>query len=514
MIRPVATLVLCLAPCVIAQEPEGQPDKPAVSRLADIPIPTDQRGVEVLELTVLDAMRIGRTYNLDLRADALVPLESAESVRVEEALFEPEFFGKVSTGRSTSPQRNVFQPSIKRETVSGELGFRQRVVTGGSFEFTFSPSRLRQDTSTVGFPTRQFTSSFVATVTQPLLRGGWSDYALRNVDTAQAELAAARYRFERQVQQKLIDIVRAYWELAFARQDYRVVFQAGELAREQLRITVERIRLRDLPARDRISDEAEVARRREELIRAENTIAQREDELRRLLFDGQDGEMWRRSLRPTSPFEGEFLAVESDWRELATRARARRADLRALRADVRSAEIARDSAERDLLPQLDLVGSYGANGVRENFPDAFGDTTDLDYPEWSLELQLSVPVGNTAARSARDRAMLTLERTRRRLFAAELDVDNELRSAMRELRTLSESVRAARESVRLAESVLDTARETLRVGRGTLFEVQQRNQDLLDARQRLLRNQLDHHIARANLEFARGEFLLTPDEGN
>lgn len=508
-------LALGLAPELLAQEePTQQPERerPGLTRLADIPIPGEADASDVMELTVADAIRIGRMYNLDLRADALVPLEQAAAISIESAFFEPEFFGSVSTGRATDPQRNVFQPSIKRESVSGELGFRQRVVTGGSFEFSFSPTRLRQNTNTPGFPSRQFSSTMTATITQPLLRGGWSTYAMRNVHSAQAEFAGARYRYERQVQQKIVDIVRAYWELAYARQDYRVVFQALELAREQLRITTERIRLRDLPARDRISDEAEVARRLEELIRAENAIAQREDELKRLLFDGHDGAVWRRPIRPTSSFEGEFRALESDWRDLAIEARRTRPDVRALRADVRIAEIAFEVAEQDLLPQLDLVGSYASRGVQTSFPNAFGDTTDLDFPDWSLELQLSVPVGNRAARSTRDRASLALERARRRLFAAELDVDDELRDALRELRTLSESVRAARESVRLAESVLDTARETLRVGRGTLFEVQQRNQELLDARQRLLRNQLDHHIARASLELAKGEFFGQPDD--
>lgn len=484
------------------------------TRLADIPIPGDQGGGSILELTLDDALRLGRVQNLDLRADELVPEERTQSLRLEEAFFEPEFFGTVSTGQSESPSRNVFSPSISRESASGSLGFRQRVVTGASFEFAFNSTRLRQSSTTTGFPSRQFASGFTATVTQPLLRGGWSDYALRNVHGAQAEFAAARFRFARQVEEKLIEIVRAYWELAYARNDYRVVFQALELAREQLRITNERIRLRDLAERDRVADEAEVARRGEELIRAENAIGQRQDELRRLLFDGRETDMWDRTIRPVSEFAVEDLRVEDgDWRRRSLRAIDVRADIAALRAEVRLAEIDFESASRDLLPQLDLVGVYGSDGVRTNYPNAFGDTVDLDFPNWSLELQLSVPIGNSAARATRDRAVLALERSRRRLYAAELDVDRDIRDALREIGSLSESIRAAQESVRLAETVLDTARETLRVGRGTIFEVQQRSQELLDARQRLLRNQLDYRIAGANLEFAEGR-LRVPEAGS
>ena len=154
-----AALTICAA--VVAQEPaKPQPEM----RLQDIPIPSDRSGADVLELTLQDAMRIGRANNLDLRADEMVPQEQRMSIRVEEAFFEPEFFGSISTGRATDPQRNAFQPSIKRETVSGQVGFRQRVVTGGSFELAFSPSRLRQATNVPDFPNRQYSSQLTASM--------------------------------------------------------------------------------------------------------------------------------------------------------------------------------------------------------------------------------------------------------------------------------------------------------------------------------------------------------------
>ena len=106
--------------------------------------------------------------------------------------------------------------------------------------------------------------------------------------------------------------------------------------------------------------------------------------------------------------------------------------------------------------------------------------------------------------------MLALEQSRRRLYAAELDVSREVRAALRNLVTLAESVRASRESVRLSETQLDTERERLRVGRGTIFEVQQRNQELLEARQRLLRNQLDYRISESRLEYVQGDLAVGP----
>jgi outer membrane protein TolC len=58
--------------------------------------------------------------------------------------------------------------------------------------------------------------------------------------------------------------------------------------------------------------------------------------------------------------------------------------------------------------------------------------------------------------------------------------------------------------VQLAESNLERERARRKVGASTSFEVQQRNQELREAWQRLLRNQLDYRIAEAELLFAEG----------
>jgi outer membrane protein TolC len=75
---------------------------------------------------------------------------------------------------------------------------------------------------------------------------------------------------------------------------------------------------------------------------------------------------------------------------------------------------------------------------------------------------------------------------------------------VRSLQTLAQSIQASSESVRLATVNLDTERRKLQVGSSTAFEVQRRNQDLLEARTRLLRNQLDFRTAQSRLLHAQG----------
>ncbi len=489
------------------QEPTGE--TPA----QEILIPSDHEGRQVLELSIEDALRFARRNNLDLKAEELRPMQSIEVLRFEEAFFEPEFFADARYGRTREARRNIFSPSIRREVISGDVGIRSQVATGGLFEMSYAPARVVQSTNTPGFDPMQFSSSFQATVTQPLLRGFGSDYALRRVRTARADMGESDAVFERQVQDTLLTVAEAYWELVFSRENYRVLFQAYELAQEQLRITEERIRVRDLAERDRVADEAEVARRLEELIRAENLIRQREDILRELLFDDSDGNVWARNLQPITSIAEIGALPPGSWQEYARKALNNRPDLLARRFSLRKAEIDLETANRDLLPQLDLVGSYAANGVRTDYNDAWKDTRRFNFPDWSVQLQMSVPIGNSAARANERRAELEVERERRLLYAAEQQIQLEVRDAILQLNTFRESIRASEESVRLAETVLDTEQERLKVGRTTIFEVQQRNQELREVRSQLLRNQLDYQIAGDTFRYAQG-ILEVPESGS
>lgn len=495
--------LILLAP-LGAQDPLGEDPE-------SIPIPADPQAGAPVPLSIDEALALGRRHNTRLGIDQLLPSQADEDVRAARAIFEPEMFAEASVSRSSDPTRNVFQPAISRETYSGRFGMRQLVPSGGLFDLAFAPTRLEQSTTNAGFPSKQFTTALTANYTQPLLRGAWSDYTLRDVHIQESRRAAASFRFERTVDDTLLSVVRAYWELVFARENYRVAFRALELAQNQLDRTNQRIDVGDLAPLDRVADESEVARRREELVTAENEIRNREDDLRRLLFDDQDGSLWGRGLLPMTPI-GSVSGVPSlDWRTVATTARRLRPDLRALRADVAVAEVQLMAADRDTLPQLDLVGSYTTDSVQDRFGDALDDTTGFGFPDWSLRLELSVPIGNNAARAARDRARLEVERTRRQLYSAELDVDLEVRDAVRQLRTLAQSIERGQESVRLAETNL--TREVARkdAGESTTLEVQQRNQELQEARSRLLRNLLDYRISEANLDYVQGS-LMTPDE--
>ena len=515
---------IALASVAVTQDPAPRPtpDPTASTRSGASsqdpqgPLPVDAeaetKGQPTRVLTLGDALRLARSNNIELRSGELLPEQARQSLVGAEAIFNPELYGNTGYSDSQTPQRNVFQPSISRQTVDATVGWRQRVISGGLFDLSYRPARLDTQTSVTGFPSRQFTSEWVVSYTQPLLRGAWSDYTKADIDKARQGVARSEQDFVRSVQDTLLAVVQAYWDLVFARENYRIVQSAFTVAQEQLRITIERIRVRELAPRDRVADDAEVARRQEELIGADNAIRRGEDELRRLLFDDRDGQLWRWNLRPIEPIEMKFEATSTATADLVDTALANRPDLKAARSRVAEAEIDLVRANRDLLPDLDLVSTYSSDAVRtDSFRPAWDDSINQQFPDWGVRLEFSIPIGNQSARARRRSAELEVERRQRDLYGAMLNVTKEVREVVRNLDSLAQAIRASAESVRLAETNLETEQVKLGVGSSTAFEVQRRNQELSEARGRLLRNQLDYHKAQSRLKYAQG-LLEAPRE--
>lgn len=500
-IRPLLAIPLLLVVVAPgrAQEPEKKPPQ-------SYTIPVDEEGGELFPLSLGEALRIGARNNTALRVEELLPMQSSQDVRGARAVFEPELFADATAARSESPSR-IFQgagfiaPSITNTSYNGRFGMRQLVPSGGLFDLAYSPTKIRQN---ISGPETEWGSDITVSYIQPLLRGGWADYTLSDVHTQEARRAGAELRYDRKRQDILYSIVEAYWNLVFARGDYVVAVQALELSQAQLERTNRKIEVGELAPLDRVADEAELARRREELVTARNEIFDRQDDLRRLLFDDTEGRIWVRHLEPTTEL-GEFPeTVDLEWRAVARSAMRLRPDLRALRSDVAAAEVLQRAADNEVMPQLDLIGSFSSDGTDDTHPEAFSTAISGDFPAWSVQLQLSVPVGNNAALATRDRARLEWERTRRLLNSAEIDVSLEARDAVRRLKTLAETIQRGAESERLAETNLSREIARKEAGSSTTFEVQERNQELQEARSRLLRNRLDYRIAEANLRYVQG----------
>src|SRR5207249_6684071 len=91
---------------------------------------------------------------------------------------------------------------------------------------------------------------------------------------------------------------QAYWTVQASIANVTVQQQSLDLAQELARQNRIRVDGGQIPPLDLVQAEAEVAQRRENLIRANTTAEDAEDRLRRLIMDPADATFWRMRIDP------------------------------------------------------------------------------------------------------------------------------------------------------------------------------------------------------------------------
>ncbi len=463
-----------------------------------------------MEVTLEECLAMAARNNLNLKVDVLNKPIARAGILAASGFFDPAFYLSPLYQEAQTAPRSPFRPSMRSKSYGFKTGFKGKILTGAlydlSFDYRYNRYEAPMPTATgfgVGFFS-QWSSGLGLRISQPLLRGAGTAVNRTEITRAEIGAKAAASAHEDLVQETLLHVTEAYWNLVFARENYRVRKISLALAREQLSITESRIKAALAPEVARVADQADIARREEDLIQAENQVLAAEDALKLLVFPFRDDKDWGFRVVPTSPLEEDLELPIPEPEEAAAAAMKRRHDLEAARLMVKDAEEALRKAESMYLPQLNVVGSYYVEDVDPHTEYLWGHMRRSKYPAWGLGLELSIPLGNRAARGALRRAELALEKARRALRLKEVSVWKEIRDAVRDLKSLRKEIQAAKESVRLAETNLRVEEEKYKAGKTITFEVQRRNEALAAARTRLARAVAQFKTGLARLKRAMG----------
>ena len=263
--------------------------------------------------------------------------------------------------------------------------------------------------------------------------------------------------------------------------------------------------------------EAEVAERRENLIRATAAADDAEDGLRRLIMDPADASFWRLHLDTVD--EPDVRAPLPDVEAIVAKAVDARYDVGRARNDVSNAAANAEFFKNQKLPDVRLEASYRGNGlggsqllrtgtfpgvvtgrVDSGFGDALGQVFGRDYPAWSFGVTVSYPLGRSFEEVSAVRSTIERRQAAQRVASLQLDVAAAIRQAARQVRSTAERGDAARAGATLAEQRFDAEQRRYDAGLSTSFLVTQAQRDLLQAQVNLLQATLDHQSARVSFE--------------
>jgi outer membrane protein TolC len=472
-----------------------------------------------VELTLDEAVRRAVENNPDLAIVRLGTEVDAARVGESRGAFAPIFSTQLGRSSASTPSANLLsgERGVDVDDWFSSTGLRQRLPWGsGTWSLSWDTSRTTTNSPISSFdPSLQ--SGFQFAFSQPLLKD-------RAIDTARYQYAIARrnqessdLRLRETVVHTIAAVKQAYWTLKATRANVAVQQRSQDLAQELARENKVRVDAGQIPPLDLVQAEAEVAQRRENLIRAAAIADDAEDALRRLIVDPEDASFWQVRLEAVE--EPTTLAALPDVDAAVAKALNERYDLARAGHELENARTTVSFLDNQRLPDVRVETSYRGNGLggtqflrsggfpgsitgtrSHGFNDALGQVFTNDYPTWSVGLTINYPLGRSQEAASLARAEVERRQAGQRIASLRVQTAETVRRAGRQVHSTKERVEAARASAKLAQERLAAEERRFEVGLSTTFLVTQAQRDLIEAEVTVLRTVLEHESARVSFE--------------
>jgi outer membrane protein TolC len=447
----------------------------------DEPLPP---GTPTITLAEAVATALERNFGVLNAADAVA------GSRLREGVTRAQFLPKVIPRYQRSGEDSLFG-----------LDAQQRLPwTGG----TVTASALMRSTfeGATGPDISPFprTSDLRLVLTQPLMRGFGPNATFFDLRASRRGREGQERQYELGRQRLAVDVARSYYQVVQQRQLLTVARQSLERSESLQRASQARLEVGLVSKLDVYRAELQASQAQESMVRAEASLQAEVERFRTLL-----------GLSPVDPLQPESKALSEDVSEplepievLTQRALVNRLDLVETRDEVGDARRAASLARQNLLPQLDLnlgITQFG-NGA------TFGSAIRSADRQVSVYLSTSYPLERSNEAASKAVAELDLASHERTLRQRQLEVEAEVRTAVRELERIRKSIDLQKKGVEVADQQRRLA--TLRYQRGLAsnFDVVDAEGSLVVARSALVGLLTSYRVARIDLMRVTGELKV------
>ena len=448
-----------------------------------------------IPMSLGQAIALALADNRDLDIFTNLAESSRFALFQTQGIFDPLATASLSRAHVESPSTSALSGAAvsRTDTYDARAQVSQLAPTGGIFALGFTANKTDTN-STFAFVNPSYASSLTISMNQPLLRNFGPKTTTWLIRIARNTRDASYQDFVRSVQSVVNTVEQAYWDLVYALQNLEVKKESLRIAQDLNRITKIKIDVGSLAPIEITQTEVGIATAEQDIILAEGLIGDAQDRLKRQLGLEPGTARWSISINPTDQVRGEDVKIQVD--EGTKTALERRPEIVKARYLVDSDVIRYDYYTNQILPSLNLTASYGNPGIGGtthdpntgaiisvgDFGDAFKQTIDRDFKNWSVGLNFSFPILNRAARGAYGVAKYNLESDKAGLTVTGQNVVVEVRAAARAIDTAARSIVAAQKGRELAERNLDAVKKKYDNGMSTSFEVTQIQRDLSAAR--------------------------------
>ncbi len=422
---------------------------------------------------------------------------------------------------------------------------------GGNYRIDFSSSRFTTNNEFVAL-NPQYPSSLSFTYTQPLWRGLKIDQNRRLIQIARKNLSLTDAQFRQRAIDTITNVQRAYWDLVFALRSLQVQRDAVTVAQTQLTHNKRLVQEGTLAPIDIVAAEAQISTYEQGVFSALEEVSRAENLLKHLIAENRSAPIWSESIVPSDPVDLQVPAVSLP--DALQTAMQNRPELQQSNVVKEINEIDQRFYKNQTKPEVDLVGTYGINGlagavstagvnpftasslqVRQRV-DQLSELAGLDplpivppqtfspdllggygaslqnllanrYGNFRVGVQISLPLRNRTAEAQLGRSLVEGERIATQREQLEQSIQVDVRNALQSMRSAESRLRAAVATREANEQQFASEQRKLDAGQSTTFLVLERQTALTTARGLELKAQTDLNKAIADLQRATGNAL-------
>ncbi|MFA5264753.1 MAG: TolC family protein [Opitutaceae bacterium] len=458
-------------------------------------------------LTLDQAIRLALAKNYTIRVQSYeVPIAQAA---VTEALgrFDAKLSGSTNDSRDElpnllNPLSGARPPATVTDTDTYSLALAGSIPGGLGYSIGASTTNAR---GTSNLFSDTYTSFAGVTLTQPLLRDFGLGTSLAQVRIARTNRAISEWDYRQTVIDTVTQVAYAYSDFQLAQAYLRSAIRSYESAQQLEKENERRFSVGERSEYDITSAKAEVASRQESVFAAQRYVSLAENAFNQLISDQKNPDLLkgRISLAPLPLDEPLRIDPAADFRT----ALEKRPDYLKALLSIKRGKIEKNYQLNQLLPRVDLVGSYGYNGLAGDYHNSRRDIRNQDFPSYSAGVNVTVPITSSTERGRYRAAKIRLQQAELMLERMEQDIVVQVGNAAVQLENTRKRVEATRSARELYDKLVEAEIKRLRAGTGSTFNVLYQQRYLSQAEISEAQAQSDYFKARADYDRQLGRTL-------
>ena len=491
----IGIIIFAFSPILSAAEEEMPFDEESYIRSAETK--------KVLKMSLTECIIYTFENNSEIKVKHIEPGLREDDVKIAYSEFEPTLdFDGTLYDSAIQPTSTIAASEFR--TVDLDFSLFGKLITGTEYELDFLSTYYESNSTIFRVMNPYYRIEPEISISHPIARGAGILVNEADIIISRNNKLSSWQGFRNTSMDILTKTKIAYYDYTYAQERYSIARLSLERAIKLSKINELRYGQGLVSSVDVLEAESAASEREKVLLNAELFLRKSEDQLKLITNLVDDPEVWNDELELTD--RPGFEIRDIDPIESLENAFKYRPDYIQKKIDLENRSIKIMVAKNTLLPTIDLVGSFGLNGLGLDYQKSI-ENVSTNHRDWSAGVKFNLPWGG-GDRARYDQRKLEKAQALIELNRLEQNIIFDVRDKIRDADIQRRQVGASKISKELETENYKAQKERYAVG-------QVSTHDLLDYQDKLARAEFDYvtaiinyNIALIKLDMAEGLTLV------